>query len=304
MKINKILEKDILPINELVKKVIGDISIKKIERLGGLTNHSYKVELENQQVYVIRLPGEGTSELINRNDEKISTELACNLGIDATLLYFGEDGTKVTEYIKDAVTLNSKKLREKQTIKDVAKIFSILHTSGVDTQVPFEVFDMAKSYEDIIYSYNVNMYEDYLDIKNKVMKIKETVDKASIIKKVPCHNDSLCENWIYGNQKLFLIDWEYAGMNDGMWDLADVSIEADYSDENDNLLLYEYLGKKPTLIEKQRFIANKLYLDYLWTLWGKTRVPFDGEVMEEYALTRYLRLKENIKKFWGSQSDK
>ena len=119
------------------------------------------------------------------------------------------------------------------------------------------------------------------------------------VKKVPCHNDPLCENWIYGDNQLYLIDWEYAGMNDGMWDLADVSIEADYNDEHDEILLKEYLGKEPSLIERQRFIANKLYLDYLWTLWGKTRVPYDGDEMEEYALNRYIRLKSNLKKFNG-----
>ncbi len=88
-------------------------------------------------------------------------------------------------------------------------------------------------------------------------------------------------------------------MNDGMWDLADVSIEANYNDEQDEILLKEYLGKEPSLTERQRFIANKLYLDYLWTLWGKTRVPYDGDEMEEYALNRYIRLKSNLKKFNG-----
>ena len=49
--------------------------------------------------------------------------------------------------------------------------------------------------------------------------------------------------------------------------------------------------------EKQRFFANKLYIDYLWTLWGKTRVAYDGEFMNHYAQERYERLKENLKKF-------
>ena len=297
MKENKILQEDILPIHQLIEKVLGNVVIKSIHRLGGLTNHSYKVELDNQQIFVVRLPGEGTSEMINRNDEKVSTELANRLGIDSQLLYFGADGAKVSEYIEDAITLNAEKLREVNTIKDVAKIFSTLHNCGEDTHVPFEVFDMAKGYEDIIYAHNVKMYDDYEEIKNIVMNIKNKVDRDSEIKKVPCHNDSLCENWIYGGSKLYLIDWEYAGMNDGMWDLADISIEADYNEEQDAILLYEYLGKEPSLIEKQRFIANKLYLDYLWTLWGKTRVPYDGDVMEEYALNRYLRLKSNISKF-------
>lgn len=296
---NKIIKEDIILINELINKVIGNYEIKNIERLGGLTNHSYQVELENSQKYVVRLPGEGTSEMINRNDEKVSTELAYSLGIDARLLYFGEDGSKVSEFINNAITCNADMLREEKTIKDVAKIFHTLHTCGQDTHVPFEVFDMAKGYEEIIYGHHVNMYDDYQEVKNAIMKIKEKLDIDTTIQKVPCHNDSLCENWIYGDNQLYLIDWEYAGMNDGMWDLADVSIEANYNDEQDEILLKEYLGKEPSLTERQRFISNKLYLDYLWTLWGKTRVPYDGDEMEEYALNRYIRLKSNLKKFNG-----
>lgn len=299
----EIIKQDVLDIEVLINKVFHTLTIIHVERLGGLTNHSYKVTLSNNKSYVVRLPGEGTSELINRHDEKVSTELACLLGIDAKLVYFDENGTKISEYIEDAVTLNAEMLREDKTVIKVAKIFSTLHNSNVDTKVPFEVFDMAKSYEDIINKYHVSMYDDYNEIKNKVMSIKQFVDKDGDVKKVPCHNDSLCENWVYSGERLYLIDWEYAGMNDGMWDLADISIEADYSDEQDDLLLKSYYNRDASSHEKNRFIANKLYLDYLWTLWGKTRVPYDGDEMEEYALNRYLRLKENIKKFEEGLSD-
>ena len=40
--------------------------------------------------------------------------------------------------------------------------------------------------------------------------------------------------------------------------------------------------------------ASKIYVDYLWTLWGLTRVFFDGEFMQQYADMRYQRLKHNI----------
>lgn len=298
---NKIIDIDVEQINKLTNDLLEGNTISNISRLGGLTNHSYKVELENGSKYVFRLPGEGTSELINRSDEKVSTELAFNLGIDANLIFFDDEGVKICEYIENAVTLDAQSLRKNKTIRDVAKIFSTLHNCGIDTKVPFEVFEMAENYETIIKNYNVDMYDDYDDIKMKVMNIKKYIEKDTEIVKVPCHNDSLCENWIYGNDRLYLIDWEYAGMNDPMWDLADISIEANYNEEHDDLLLYEYFKKEPTLQQKQRFIANKLYLDYLWTLWGKTRVPFDGDSMEQYALNRYIRLKENIKKFEDSK---
>ena len=86
-------------------------------------------------------------------------------------------------------------------------------------------------------------------------------------------------------------------MNEPMWDLSCLSIEADYSEKEDDILLNTYMGRPYEADEKRRFIAAKLYVDYLWTLWGLTRVPYDGEFMQEYADARYDRLKQNIDEY-------
>ena len=290
----QIIEQDIPKVQALVQKVLGVDGYKSMARMGGLTNHTYHVTLDNGSEYVVRIPGDGTEELIVRSDEKISTTLACDLGIDAEMLYFGDDGSKVTRYIPNAITMSAATLHEKEHIDQMAAIFRKLHTCGVDTGVPFEVFDMAAGYEKIIRDKEVPMYDDYAQVKATVMAIKAQVDAHGIAPKVPCHNDALCENWVVGDGRMYLIDWEYAGMNDGMWDLADVSIEAGFDAEHDEMFLRSYLERQPNTDDKKHFLASKLYVDYLWTLWAKARVPYDGQSMEDWATERYARLKENI----------
>lgn len=290
----EIIKADLQQVAKLVKQVLGKDEYKSIERMGGLTNHTYHITLNDGSQYVVRIPGEGTEELIVRSDEQKSTKLACDLGVDAMLLHFGTDGSKVTQYIPDAITMSSETLKEEKHIKQVAEIFKKMHSCGVDTGVPFEVFDMAAGYEKIISDMKVPMFCDYSQIKEAVMKIKEQIDKECSPKKVPCHNDPLCENWVEGKGKMYLIDWEYAGMNDGMWDIADVSIEAGFEEKHDLLLLEYYLDRKPELLDKKHFLAAKIYVDYLWTLWAKARVPYDGQPMEDWAVERYGRMKANI----------
>ncbi len=290
----EIVKEDIPKVKELVKQVLGQDSYSDICRMGGLTNHTYKVTLLNGEEYVVRIPGEGTEEMIVRKDEKISTELACRYGVDAQLLYFGDDGSKVTRYISDAVTMCAESMHDHRHIKQVADIFKIMHSCDENTGVPFEVFEMAAGYEKIIIDKNVAMFDDYDEQKTRVMEIKQEIDKSTNIKKVPCHNDPLCENWVEGDGRMYLIDWEYAGMNDGMWDLAAVSIEAGFDDECDTLLLTNYLENVPTVDERKHFLAAKIYVDYLWTLWAKARVPYDGQPMEDWAQERYTRLKNFI----------
>lgn len=294
----KIVDADISSVKALLQKALNKSDFVRIERMGGLTNRTYMTEFSENDKYIVRIPGEGTEELIVRSDEKASTELACRIGVDAKLIYFGDDGSKVTEYIPNARTMCAQTMREPKHILMAAEIYRKMHNCNADTGVPFEVFDMACGYEKIIADNNVSMYDDYPEIKAEVMKIKSEIDSICDIKKVPCHNDPLCENWIMsGDERMYLVDWEYAGMNDGLWDLADLSIEASYESNQDQYLLECYFERKPTDKEKKHFVANKLYVDYLWTLWAKTRVPYDGQPMEDWAAERYARLKNNIKAF-------
>ena len=280
-------------ISEITDAILHDGRILATERLGGMTNYTYAVTLESGK-YVVRLPGAGTETLINRYHEKTSTELASTLDICEQILHFdAESGIKVTEYICGAVTLSAEMMRQADFIKEASALLHCLHTSGRDTGVPFDVFDMAIHYETFISENNGSFYDNYATVRAKVMEYKELIDSWKI-PLTPCHNDPLCENWIRNSERLYLIDWEYAGMNDPLWDVADISIEADYDEALDHLLLEAYFGRQPTPQELFRFQVNKVFVDFLWSLWGKTRVPFDGEPMEQYALERYQRLEKNL----------
>ena len=296
--VREIEEADLPKLKDLLTEVFGDGNWKDIKRLGGMTNHSYKITRLDGQEYLVRIPGEGTEEMINRQDERKSTELACKLDIDSPLLYFNDDGRKVMKFIHDPQPMNEEVMKRKENLLQAAAIFHKLHTCGVDTGVRFEVFEMADLYEKIIRDGGVAFYDDYEDVRQTVMDIKAAVDKDGEAPKVPCHNDSLMGNWVLdGDGRLYLIDWEYSGMNEAMWDLSCLSIEADYTPENDDDLLNAYYSREASVEEKKRFIAAKLYVDYLWTLWGLTRVPFDGAFMQEYADNRYARLKKNIEAY-------
>lgn len=293
--VRQIEAEDLPRLAALLRQVFGDDRYSDIKRLGGMTNHSYKITREDGAEYLVRIPGEGTEELINRSDERKSTELACRLGIDSELLYFGDDGRKVMRFIPDPQPMDETVMRRDDIIEQAAAIFRRLHTCGEDTGVRFEVFEMAELYEKVIREGGVAFYDDYDEVKRTVMEIKASVDQNGAAPRVPCHNDSLVANWVLDRDgKLYLIDWEYSGMNEAMWDLSCLSIEAVYSEREDDALLRAYYGREASIEEKRRFIAAKLYVDYLWTLWGLTRVPYDGDFMQEYADERYDRLKGNI----------
>lgn len=279
-------------IQKLACEIFESTSVQNITRLGGMTNHTYHVLLDCGE-YIFRIAGEGTKELIDRTAEKTSTELACALDIDAKLLYFNEnDGAKVTEYIKNAETMTDESLKITENLRMAAELLRTLHTCGKDTGVPFQVFDVAKGYEDFISKNKVCFFEDYKEKKNIVLNMKEELEKGKM-PKVPCHNDPLCENWIRNEKRMYLIDWEYAGMNDALWDVADVAIEAGLNKKEEEILLNMYFNGQVYSEDRKRYQVEKVFIDFLWSLWGLTRVPFEKE-MKKYAIQRWDRMKKNI----------
>lgn len=289
----KIVKEDLKKIQELALELFGENKTGSVRRLGGLTNHTYAVEL-SRETLVFRMPGEGTEKLINRKDEKISAELAGRLGIDADVVYMDDTtGIKITRYVEEAETMSPISFQRTDSILKAAEILKRLHHSGEDTGVAFEVFEMAQGYEKLILDNGISFYPDYFDKKHRIEQLKQKIPAP---KKVTCHNDPLCENWIRDKNRLYLIDWEYAGMNDPLWDLADLSIEAGLDEEKDRMLLEAYNGNGISEETKLRFMMNKVYIDFLWSLWGKARVPFEGSSMEEYAACRYARMNENLQR--------
>ena len=148
--VREIEQADIPQVEELVAMTRDGGVISDIKRLGGMTNHSYKVTLENGEELLVRIPGDGTEEMINRLDERKSTQLACDLHIDSDLYYFGDDGKKVMKFIHDPQEMNEAVMRKPENLKQAAELFHRLHYSGVDTGVRFEVFEMAALYEKIM----------------------------------------------------------------------------------------------------------------------------------------------------------
>jgi thiamine kinase-like enzyme len=92
---------------------------------------------------------------------------------------------------------------------------------------------------------------------------------------------------------MWIVDWEYCGMNDPMWDLGDLSVEAGFSHEQDLEMLYAYFEGEPPAQDYARMVIYKAMCDLLWTLWGliqhANQNPADD--FNAYAVNRFERCK-------------
>lgn len=271
----------------------GDIT--SVIPFGGMTNKNYKANIKGKN-YVLRIPGNGTEEMINRLEEMDNLEAIRELGIDSTISYFGRNsGIKIAEYIENAETLNGKTAKREEIMKLTASTLKKLHNSNVRFNNIFDVFKKIDDYERLLKKVNGSNFKDYYQVKKDIFKLKELQGELDLYL-LPCHNDTVPENFIKsGDDKIYLIDWEYSGMNDPMWDLAAHSLECEFSADDEELFLSYYFEGEVSEKYRTRILINKICQDFLWSIWTNIKEA-KGDNFGTYGIDRYNRAKENLKK--------
>ena len=151
---------------------------------------------------------------------------------------------------------------------------------------------MIDEYKALLASKGAALPNGYDDVQRGAEAARAALEAAPV-PLMPCHCDPLCENFLDTGDRMFIIDYEYAGNNDPMWDLGDLSVEGLFSDEQDNALLRAYFDAEPPVDQRGRMIAYKALCDLLWTLWGVIQ-HVNGNPAEDfwaYAVGRFERCK-------------
>lgn len=286
-----------------VKSVVSEIlsvdkdNITRVERLGGLTNKNYKIKV-NGEDFVARIPGNGTSKFIDRSNEKINSFIAYELGLDSECLYFDEStGTKIARFVKNAETLNPATGKRENNMELMANAIKTLHSSNKKFKDTFDAFYITEFYEKALVEANGKVFDGYYDLKKVFMPLKDELEQLAF-EYTPCHLDALPENFIKsGEDKIYLIDWEYSGNYDPLWDVAAVSIECSYTEDEEELFFKKYFGRKADEKEKRRIEIHKIMQDMFWCMWAAAKAAKGDDYLYDYSFDRYNRGKDNIAKY-------
>lgn len=260
-----------------------------VERLGGLTNKVYRVGS-----HVLRIPGAGTEEYINRDNEAVSARVAADAGVSPAVVHAdAKSGLMVTVLVPDAVTMSPENFRtRKGSPARAGEVLRKLHVSGGIFPFRFELFAMIDDYLKILSTKDVDLPEGYPTVVAEAESVRTALARHPV-PLVPCHCDPLCENFLDDGTRMWVVDWEYSGMNDPMWDLGDLSVEGGFDEAQDMEMLRAYFGGEPSLANHGRMVIYKAMCDLLWTLWGliqhANKNPADDFMA--YALNRFARCK-------------
>jgi thiamine kinase-like enzyme len=260
-----------------------------LERLGGLTNLVFRAG-----DVCLRIPGKGTEEYINRANEAVAAREAAKAGVCPELLHVdGETGVMVTRFVVGAETMSPEKFKTRQgSPARAGKAFRRLHTSGAVFPFRFELFAMIDDYLKVLSTKDVALPAGYHDVVLEAETVRSALT-AHPLSLVACHCDPLCENFLDTGDRMWIVDWEYSGMNDPLWDLGDLSVEGQFDTAQEEEMMLAYFGGEPTPAERGRVVIYKAMCDLLWTLWGLIQLANSNPVddFRAYADGRFARCK-------------
>lgn len=275
-----------------VDSLRADAASAGLERLGGLTNRVFKVTASGG-TFCLRLPGAGTEAYINRAVEKANAEGAAETGVSPEVVHFGADGVMVTRYIEGATTMSPAAFQATPGAVERAGIaFRHLHEWSRPFAVRFELFAMIDDYLKLLASLGAELPSGYHDVVAEASTVRAALDAHPVALRA-CHCDPLCENFLDAGVRMWIVDWEYSGNNDPMWDLGDLSVEGNFDAEMDLRLLAAYFSGPPSPFDAGRMVIYKAMCDLLWTLWGliqhANKNPADD--FWAYSVNRFERCK-------------
>jgi thiamine kinase-like enzyme len=255
---------------------------------GGITNHNLKVEVDGE-TFVLRVAGKGTNLLgIDRAVELAATEAAAALGIGPEVVRFVEpEGWLVTRFVEGAIPPRER-MREPEMLERVAAALRAFH-EGPEIPGGFDSFRVVEVYRRTAVERGGRVPDDFGWAHELAARIEA---KRASAAPVPCHNDLLNANFLDDGERLCIVDWEYAGMGDRFFDLANFSINHELDAGQSETLLAAYFGetRPPDVeaLEVMRFMS-----DFREAMWGvvQTAVSELDFDFEGYAAQHFGRLR-------------
>ena len=214
-----------------------DVQIRPLS--GGITNRNFVATTDHGE-YVVRIPGERTELLgIDRAYEAEAAQRAAELGIGPAVLGMLEGvGTLVTELVA-GYHLEPTPFSER--LLDVVDLVRRFHDSGA-LGGAFPIHRVVEWHARDASARGVMPPRAYEPLHQLSRRIEAAFARAPT-PLVPCHNDLLPGNVLFANGRVWLLDFEYAGMNDVFFDLGNLSVNSELNHAAEERLLTLYFGQ-------------------------------------------------------------
>jgi thiamine kinase-like enzyme len=258
---------------------------------GGITNHNFKVEVDGG-AYVLRMGGANTNLLgIDRSVEHAASLRAEEIGIGPAVVDFvPSEGWLVARFIAGR-PIPLEEMRGPSMLPRVAGALRQLHSAAA---IPgrFDAYAVVDDYRAEAETNGVQIPAAFMVAREVAERIRSARGPQPV---VPCHNDLLNANFL-DDGAIRIVDWEYAGMGDRFFDLANFSVNHEFDVADDRRLLAAYFGAEReadlAALRLMRFMSD--FREAMWGVLqsGISELDFD---FNGYAAKHFDRMERTAK---------
>jgi thiamine kinase-like enzyme len=263
------------------------------ERLaGGITNMNFLVA-DGDERYVVRVGDDIPVHQILRFNEHAASRAAFAAGISPEVVHT-EPGILVLRYI-DGRTMTAADMRDAARLARVVPLLKRVHREMPrylrGPLLAFWVFHVIRDYAHTLAeqkSRHLPRLADLIDIAESLELDVGPVDF------VFGHNDLLPGNFIDDGARVWMIDWDYAGWNSPLFDIANLASNAEFAPDQEERLLTAYYGRAPDGRLWTSYMAMKcasLLREAMWSMVSEiySKLDYDYAAYTEDYLDRFAR---------------
>ena len=255
----------------------------------GLTNVSFSF-FKGSDKYVYRYPGYSSSNLVNRSAEVLAQNEAVSAGIDTSVIDIGESGWKLSRYVQATRTFD---YSDETLLAESIRRIRAFHARRIPCTYEVNLLTEGDRLLALAANKKGKLAERYRELRGGLEKLWHYTELDGV-EKVLCHNDVYAVNWLVGEKELCLIDWEYAGVNDPVNDIATAIVRDSLPDDVTEKMLTLFYDRPPTLAERRHAYAIFAMCGWYWYCWClfKDTLGEDGFFMlpSWRAVRKYLPL--------------
>ena len=212
---------------------------------------------------MVRIPAPGPSLLgIDRDHEHVNTLAAAEAGVGPPVLHYRPGAGLVVGFLPGR-TLTDADLHDPAVLGRVAAACRRLH-AGPRFAGDFDMVATQGRYRRIVAEHGFRLPPRYDEFAPALARVRAALGPGT---SVPCHNDLLAANFLDDGETVRIVDYEYSGTNDPMFDLGNAWSEAALPPELLDVLVTAYWGRpRPAQVARARLFG--LVAKYGWTLWA------------------------------------
>ena len=272
----------------------GPIDIEPL--VGGITNRNYLVGNDGRR-FVVRLGSDIPVHHISRTNEVAASRAAHAAGLSPAVIHH-EPGILVLDYI-DARPLSADEIRDPAMMSRVVPLVRACHRDVArhfrGPAAIFWVFHVVRDYAALLAagdSRHKSLLPAFLDTAELLERAAGPFEVAF------GHNDLLAANFLDDGERLWLIDWDYAGFNTPLFDLGGLASNNEFSETQEEAMLEAYFEAPVSDDLRRRYQAMKcasLLRETMWSMVSEIHSDIDFDYSSYTA--------ENLRRFESAWQD-